>query len=313
MNTQIYMLCFKDPGGAWNNDASKTMKAALTAKKILRAITNLDFILGDSLDVPFVKFIRVQGVEHGISFPGTSTHRAFADGEWQEKVTGSKAGDYEDASNPSWFGVGEEAWHHDTYTQWNKDFDRYEEDKGTIIGATKYANKRMHRRRAGQVFGFRRNKFTDITKPDHDDITITKLVDNATPQFAYAASAQEPFWYTFLYFRRKIGGGIPKTGVRMPFLMIGLYKSLITSWSLGGDMAETIKMNYSSIAWASIPPWADTNIPLAGVPAMRWWTTDDNKGGNKGGWALILAALTGALTAAAGGLALACSDDEGGF
>jgi type VI protein secretion system component Hcp len=163
------------------------------------------------------------------------------------------------------------------------------------------ARKERRKQRWLSSLALKRNTFAGTTKPEHGDITITKLVDNATPQLAFACSAQEPIWYTFLYFRRRIGGGI--SGVRMPFLTIGLYKSLITSWGIGGNMTETIKMNYKSIAWASIPPWSDTNLALAGIPAMRWWSNDDVAGGNKGGWALLMQGLTAALVAAAGVMA----------
>jgi type VI protein secretion system component Hcp len=266
----------------------------LFVPKLLTAVAKLDFVLGDSLDIPFVKFIRVSSVSHDIGKGFTSGSYADA----RTDVFGVNIDDWKAGKSPEKYEVDDTA---------------SDDEKAWAQRATARAAKAQPNRWGTALGGLflNHNRFAKVALPDHGDITITKQVDNATPQFAYSASAQEPIWWTFLFFRRRIGAALPGTGVRMPFFVIGLYKSLITSWSLDGKMVEKITMNYADIAWASNPEWADTNIPTAGIPATRHWSTEGRKGGSKGSWGILLAGLTAGLGAAGGGMSKAFDKDEG--
>jgi type VI protein secretion system component Hcp len=298
MNTQAYLLCIKAPDSSVGWKSPKGGKNVLSwgsfTKKLGSIIASGDFILGDSLDNPFIKFIRVQSVSHEIAF-GSKQWAYDPEKEVKSPLVGPLP---EGAERPEvvtgkgdWVSRGKGPTDYDVLGARNDLYQKYLNRVESVTGVTDIA--------AGLGTRFaslftRRNEFADVVKPDQKAFVFSKFIDNATPQFAYAASAQEPLWLCVFFFRRRIGTDITGTGVRLPFLMIGLWKSQITGWSIS-NMMETVKLKYKGIAWAHIPPAADTNAP-GWVPAMRWWNVDDPGGGGLGSWAVLMTGLTTVLT-----------------
>lgn len=275
MNTQIYLMLVRKV----NPNLPAPAKAAAMLK---------NFIMGDSLDAPFLKFIKVQSVSHSIEFGGeqsvTERHGKIA--KTYKTDTGSSAGDYSQSRtrDHKWLAgrtVTYDRWGNKLHSGGGRDDRTYARNTG-FTGGFK-----------GLVSTFKNNQYVNINLPDHDDFTFTKLVDNATPQLAYGASAQEPFYFAAFFFRRRIGAGID--GMRMPFMGIALRKCLITSWSLD-DETEKISLKYKHICWGTFDQVADINAPTG--MSQRVWNTESNEGGEKP-LGYVLQALVGGLTVAA--------------
>ncbi len=218
MNTQIYLLLVKK----MNPHLPKTLPLMLK-----------NAILGDSLDVPFLKLIRVKSINQQIEFEGETELTEVRNGALNVVSTsGNSVGSYADAS-----------------------------------GGNRHAN-------GGRLTSMKANSFANLTLPSHSAFSFTKWLDNATPQLAYACTAQSPISEAIFFFRRRIGAGI--AGVRMPFMCIRLKKCLISGWSMSGD-AETVTLKYREIMWATFDQLADINLP-AGMSA-RLWDTELKEGG----------------------------------
>lgn len=272
MNTQIYLMLVR-----------KVNPNLPTAAKVAAMLKN--FVGGDSLDVPFVKFIRVQSVSHSIGFGGEESVTQVEDGvaRTYKTDTGGSASDY-DPTNVT------RRVHKDTGLAYDVHANRW----GHTItsGITKA---RMGGGRQGGFFSrFKNNQYLNINLPDHDNFTFTKSIDNATPQLSYGCSAQEPFYFAAFFFRRRIGAGI--NGVRLPFMTLGLTKCLITGWSLE-DETEKVTLKYKDIMWSTWDQIADVNVPTGA--SARVWNTETQEGGEDAR-AYLLQALVGALSAGAG-------------
>jgi type VI protein secretion system component Hcp len=264
-----------------------------------------NFVMGDSLDVPFIKFIKVQSVSHAIGFDAGNkvTRVEDVDGK-NTAVTYSnakEAGGYDAGDNYSkWRITPREGVVGERHSRWQT------QSVASISDARQKRSTASGHGLGGLRFfsGFKNNDYLNISLPDHNEFTFTKLVDNATPQLAYGCSAQEPYYFAAFFFRRRIGAGIE--GVRLPFMGIGLTKCLITSWGLS-DETETITLKYKQIMWGTFDQIADINAPTG--MSYRTWDTDKKEGGETAeGLALqmLIALLTagGALAATAivGGL-----------
>lgn len=134
-----------------------------------------------------------------------------------------------------------------------------------------------------------RNMFVQSHLPSHEKLTFEKKIDKATPQLAFGCSAQEKYVTAVFFYRRRTGLGI--MGTRMPYMVIGLNKVLISDWSIDGDV-EKVGLSYKQIAWAATAQIADTNLSIPGF--TRNWDVESRRGG-EGGWALVLQAITAAL------------------
>jgi len=206
MNTQIYLLLVKQ----------SNLPTAAAIPMLLK-----NAILGDSLDVPFLKFIRVRSIRQTVEFEGeTELTEVQTDAQGVKSLnvvstSGNSAGSYAAAAGTNRSGA---------------------------FGMT----------------AVNRNNFTNINLPAHSAFGFTKSLDNATPQLAYSCTAQSPFSHAVFFFRRRIGAGI--AGVRMPFMCIWLKKCLISGWSMSGD-SENVSLKYREITWATFDQLADINIP----------------------------------------------------
>lgn len=268
MNTQIYLLLVR-----------KVNPNLPIAAKIPLMLKN--FVAGDSLDAPFLKFIKVQSLSHSIAFGGEDSVTQVENGKavTYKTDTGGSSGDYSVQSDKHYTGGG----YYETHDRW-----------GTTE-TTSFNDHRKYtpaRKDYGVFSSFKQNQYLNINLPSHKDLEFTKLVDNATPQLAYGASAQEPFYFAGFFFRRRIGAGID--GMRLPFLGIGLTKCLITGWSLS-DETEKITLKYKHIMWGTFDQVADINAPTG--LSSRVWDSEKNEGGElKEGY--LLQALIAGLTLA---------------
>lgn len=279
MNTQIYLLLVRKV----NPHLPAPAKAAAMIK---------NFVMGDSLDAPFLKFIKVTGLSHSIGFGGEDKVTQVDNGQavTYTTSTGSTAGGYDQYSQHEDF-VGDTKIQSDRWG--NRLFHDTAKDERSLwytrhIGAGGAAK--------GIFSSFKQNQYININLPSHNELTFTKLVDNATPQLAYGCSAQEPFYFAGFFFRRRIGAGID--GMRLPYMGIGLNKCLITGWSLDGE-TEKITLKYKQIMWGTFDQVADINAPTG--LSSRVWDSEKNEGGEKKeGYLLqaLIAALTLAGTAA---------------
>jgi len=287
VNAQIYLLLVRKV----NPDLPWAMKVPLFLK---------NFVMGDSLDAPFMKFIRVQSVSHSIEFGGGQSVTQKVAGQnkaetfWTEGHTSD--GEYDDRSahmgtSPTFGITGDSRW--DKVKSAGKNVGKYAYGLGF------------------SQFDATRNNFTKTQLPGHGEFTFTKFIDNSTPQLAYGCSAQEPFYFAGFFFRRRIGMGV--SGVRWPYLGIGLTKCLITGWSLSND-TETVTLKYKHIMWGTFDQLADYNVPTGF--SYRVWNSDEKSGGEKpaglGIQALVTALMagTGAIVGAAGGFSDGITDGE---
>ncbi len=313
MNTQIYLLLKKT--GDFN-----------PATLNLKDLKNL--ILGDALDMPFVKWIRITGLSNSIGFSSGTIRSINAAGDMVEKSYGSSAGSYDQSLNASTFTDGG-----------RRDVDHLDYNRGGMTSSyTSYegvnrfgfsgkvkpkvegefitknygagVNAPLTAPTGGTKFEGAGNKsFTrfqnsklKISLPDHDSLTFTKNCDNATPQLAFAASAQEPVKHALFAFRRRIGNGVQ--GIRVPFMIIWLRECLIEGWELNGDV-ETVKIKYKTIKWCSYDQVSDWNMPTG--MSNRDWDTQDQSGGEDIKTYIIMAAIAAATAALGLGLSMGLS------
>lgn len=272
MNTQIYLMLIRDANFPFKKDRSSALKAAAQIPLLLK-----NFIQGDSLDLPFLRMIRVDSVENKISFPGVTT--SYRPPGAVATTSGHDAGSYSDIKQARFRRQGKD----DSEISARP---RAPRDAPPPIPTAANSVRHAH---AG-------NTFMKSHLPDHSDFVFTKQPDNATPQIAYGCSAQQIFPLAVFFFRRKIGVGVG--GIRLPFMCIGLRKVRVVGWELGADLSETVTLKYADIAWTAVPPLADANIP--GGLNVKDWDTEASKNlkGNWFGW--TIQAITTAVVAAAG-------------
>ncbi len=246
-NEQIYLLLIRQLSPLAKNNPVMMLKAA---------------ILGDSLDVPFLKFIRVNNFEHSIGFAGETSKNVIENGQVKSYSSGEGGmGGYNQSGTVDVRGGTKttDRWGNREFRAPNQDLKRVAKN----TAAPKYTSK------------FKNNEFVNLKLPEHNDLTFTKPVDNATPQLAYACTAQEPLSEAIFFFRRRIGAGV--AGVRLPYFMCRLQKCLITSWGLDDDLNESVTLKYKEILWATYDQLADINAPTG--MSSRVWDVEQQEGG----------------------------------
>lgn len=265
MDSQVYLLLVRQ-SGSYKDFVDKLKNAtAMTVVVLIKQILK-DMITGDSLDAPFVKFIRLNGVSHQMSFKGGrefSRSGSARSDDWEESYT---AGSF--APNPM---------ERKTLVQKAKRSNTF---KGTLL----------------KDWGGG-NTFVQSKLPEHGAISFTKNIDTATAQLAYGCAAQEKFPLAIFFYRRKAGLGIG--GIRLPYFVMACFKSKIENWKIDGDQ-ESADLHYKTISWCSYDQWADTNVSYPW--STRWFNQETFKGG-QGGVALGLQVLVAGLVLAAGAVA----------
>jgi len=331
MNNQVYLF-LKRKGDLSSTGLFKTAK---------------DVIMGDSLDMPFVKWINVTGLSNSIGFSSgkvrSLVNTAKADEEPQYELQtaayGTSAGEYERAMSieraadedlGGYEDLGRQAYrvrrrriNLNTRNRYESvvNYDRYH-GKVTTTTRQKQINYRgtWHDQHAPEVettYQHNNRFFTPdfdnaklkINLPDHNEFTFTKNVDNATPQIAFAASSQEPLTHAIFAFRRRIGVGIQ--GVRLPYMMVYLRDCLVSSWKLDGDQ-ETVSIQYRRVHWLTYDQVTDWNYPTG--MSNRYWDVKNKKGGENPQlyifMGLVLAAFTAAGVAAQAATTSLSSDGD---
>jgi type VI protein secretion system component Hcp len=280
VNSDIYLFLIRQEGKfSTLSETWKSGKLALLASipKWLKA-----FVMGDSLDAPFLKFIKVTNVDHSMGFGDGGEQLKYGDAgvaDTTNYVGVEEYGDHKAGDVSARGAVGRSFQH--------------------LLGDGHFTLNRG-RTALGQRASFESgNMFLQSHLPEHGKFGFSKKIDKATPQLAFGCSAQERFPIAIFFFRRRIGLGLE--GSRMPYMVIGLEKVLISSWSLGGD-SESVNLAYKRIGWAATDQISDMNISIPGF--ARTWDVESRRGG-EGGWALGLQALTAGLVFATGAIAKA--------
>ena len=284
MKSDIYLFLLRQEGKfeTFKDAYSKGGKAAI-GMKLLKWLKG--FVMGDSLDAPFIKFIKVGTVSHSISFGSDDKqlkydNAALQEGEWTE--LNHSRGEFNSKS----------------HALQNADLVAKDYAADFLRQGGMWKTIDRTRRTASRRSAFDSgNMFLNSHTPSHGALSFSKKIDKATPQLAFGCSAQERFPFGIFFYRRRTGLGIE--GSRMPYMVIGVDKVLISSWSLNGD-DETVTLKYKRIGWAATDQISDTNVSIPGF--TRTWDVESRTGG-EGGWALGLQALTLALAGMAGLLA----------
>jgi len=251
-NEQIYLLLMRDLSDVNKFNPAAMFKAA---------------ILGDSLDVPFLKFIRVKDYEHSIGFAGKKSESVIENGAvatYSSEDGGMGGYDQKTTVVNGNVTTVTDRWGRKEIATTTRNAQGVETTAHTVNNP---GTSLMSR--------FKNNEFVNLKLPEHNELTFTKSVDNATPQLAYACTSQEPISQAIFFFRRRIGAGV--AGVRLPYFMCRLEKCLITSWGLDDDLNESVTLKYKDILWATYDQLADINAPLG--MSSREWDTEQNLGG----------------------------------
>jgi type VI protein secretion system component Hcp len=255
-----------------------------------------DFIGGDSLDVPFVNWIRIRGVEHSIGFGSESAVASSQPNLPEHLQADDPLTGFDQTTKTS------KTTHWGTVTE--KEASRW--GRSTAISFGNFRSEQAVPA-GGFLTQFKNNQFVNISLPEHGQFKLTKFPDNATPQLAFACTAQEPIENAIFCFRRRIGTGV--FGVRLPFLTVQLQKCLVTSWGLDGDLNETVTIKYKKITWCTYDQMTDWNAPT-GMSA-REWDVEEQAGGENRNLYILMGLLAAAVSAA--GLAMGLGGAEGGI
>lgn len=318
MSTEIYFRIIKDV------DPSDDVTGASLIAKLMSPIPLPGVICGDSLDMPFIKWMKLTGFKNSIGFDSGTMRRIEGDGDDAEVKS------YDYGRSSSSYGAARTGGDDAEGPAERQERDVVEEDVesiGTIRRGRMTTGKRTGRdrfgsftqkktrkrslRRAGRGlewgdwgaesdWGKRSrpflsnfsnpNNFLNINLPNHNSVSFSKRIDNATPQLAYACSCQEPIGTAMVLFRRRIGLGI--RGIRVPFMAIMLSKCLLSDWELDGE-DESCSMSYQEIRWCTYDQIADFNV-ATGMSARQWDTAD-----NTGGESAVMYGVLGGIAAAA--------------
>lgn len=215
MQSNCYLFLLR-----WNSSLPKSaLEMAAFIPKIPTSV-----VRGDSLETPFMNFIKVDSVSHNIGGFGEGAGKDYSDleklnrgvfwhdeGDSQEaKWTNNKAGN----SGNAWRYTGEAPM----------------TEPGAMNGSL----------------------------PEQQHFSFTKPLDSATPQLAYGCSTQEQYKIALFYYRRKVSFGV--SAVQFPYMVVGMQNAIIRGWSLDDD-SETITMSYDRICWGAISQFADTPVP----------------------------------------------------
>lgn len=275
MDSQIYLLLLRQSGSykEWDKELKgmNAIKAAIIMKQLLK-----DIVVGDSLDAPFVKFIRVKSISHKLGFSGDSK---FDKSGWAYKNAWKEESGQQYSANPLMRGT--------TNTVSNSG--AFSKDFMPQLGRELWGG----------------NEFIQGKIPEHGEIQFKKYLDSATAELAYGCSAQEKFPLAVFFYRRKVGTGLG--GIRLPYFVMGSFKCKIKEWELDGD-EETVSLHYKKIAWCSFDQWADTNVSYPW--ATRWFDQEQVKGG-QGEAAMALQMIVAAMVAVSGAVSATLTSGEG--
>ncbi len=293
MDGQVYLLMVKKTSSGF-----KSMPAPAKVQEVLSK-----FMHGDSLDIPFLKFIRVQSVDHSLGMPSGGPSLVVQEG------TGENAYARELKAEPSMVHSDDDYDARSKRMWYTKDTSEALVDTASQMAALRNNNAGYG---SGWDFGgsgrksrwFSKAQNLNVKLPDHGDLSFTKWADNATPQLACACAAQEPISWAAFFFRRRIGPGV--MGVRLPYLCIIVEQCLISGWEFAGSNTEKVTLKYKRITWASIDQFADTNAPTM-LTSTRTWDAAQKEGGETSAGQIVPLILV-ALTAAAGAVAAAVGD-----
>ena len=328
MPADIYMRILRDV------DPADDPTLLSIVPKLLSPIPLAGVIGGDSLDMPFIKWMKLTSFSNSIGFSSgkerqvyesQAAHGNVGDEDYREaeyKVRevgyGTSAGSFSSsrgnagdvASGPyvvkDWLNVnrthtrelGVTRWGRGAITQSRTDSaKRKSVDSDWKINRGSWSSGRKGSQfRAMPGFWDRyNNRHLNIDLPGHNDVEFTKNVDNATPQLAYACSSQHPIGTAVILFRRRIGLGV--RGIRVPFMAVMLSKCLMTGWSLSGE-DESCSMQYEEIAWCTYDQIADFNVATG--MSNRTWDTESKKGGESTALYVMMGAIAAAAMAGAG-------------
>lgn len=281
MDSQIYLLLLRQSGSYKNwAEKFKSAKTAVQVAMIAKELLNpKDLILGDSLDAPFVKFIRVTGVNHKIGFEKDGESK-FEESGWAYK----------------------DAWKEETETSTQYAPNPFLRTTTSTKMTQSDRSPGKHLRGQWGAFG---NQFVQSRIPEHGEIEFSKHVDSATPQLAYGCSAQEKFPLAIFFYRRKVGLGMG--GIRWPYFVTAAFNCKLTEWEMKDD-GESVSLFYKQISWCGYDQWADTNISY---PWSTRWFDQENYTGGQGGLALAVQLLIADLIALSAAISAAATASDG--
>lgn len=274
-HSDIYLLLYRMQGSYKEVTVNK-----LTAPVVAKTLTK-GMIIGDSLDVPFVGFIKCLGIEHNIGL-SAKNHEL----EWDD----SQLFDEDQSKH-----VLDEA------------IDNQLRRRG-VANPTATLRNMFLSNQAGQriqaeyhkMVKQQRNAFINTHLPEHGEFEFTKMIDRATPQLAFGCCAQERFPLALFLYRKKVGTGLG--GIRVPHLVVALRKVRISAWKITGEETEIVTLRYGDISWASLGQVADSDVPIP-IPSARTFDQEALQGGENysSSWAYGIQFLASALCALAGG------------
>lgn len=288
-HSDIYLLLYRQQGTYKEVQVNK-----LTAPVVAKTLTK-GMIIGDSLDAPFVGFIKCLGIEHNIGL-SAKQHEL----EWDEAHLHSGANLRE---------LGRRALD-DTLV-------RAGYDRAAI---TEQDRRHLFNTRRGQQIDAayhkavkqQRNAFINTHLPEHGEFQFVKMIDRATPQLAFGCCAQERFPLALFLYRKKIGTGIG--GIRVPHLVVALRKVRISAWKITGEETEEVTLRYGDVSWASLGQIADTDVPVP-IPSARTFDAEALQGGENysSSWAYGIQFLAVALCAITGGVIKGVTSTSGSY
>lgn len=283
MNGQVYLLLARHPLPDTKADLLMQMKTLLGS-----------VIRGDSLDVPFLNFIKCHSFSHSIgeaaySYSDRTGEKVKGLNEDQfvgsmlggsalaygTLVAGAAAGPVGWAAGGAALGVG-----------------------GLGLGARAALVNRGARHNAalpGHAWMSDDESGLNDKMPKHKSVVFSKTLDAASPQLSFGCSAQERFPLAVFFFRRKTTFNIG--GVVNPHTVIGYKNCTISDWETDGN-TETVSLTYEEMGMGAFTQIADSKIPQ-GI-SWRTWDRVNNSGGEGMYWGSLLIPLTVGIVAIGG-------------
>lgn len=229
MDSNCYLFLLR-----WNKALPKS--ALEIASMIPRIPTSV--VRGDSLEVPFMNFIKVNSIEHNIGGFGSGGAKDYSDLNKFHRGT-------------FWHKEAQES----TAAEWTKWQER--DAGGEWQNRSRMTSASNNWRWTGEPPMTEPGALRG-SLPEQQHLSFSKSLDSATPQLAYGCTSQEQFKVALFYFRRKVAFNV--ASVQFPYMVIGLENVIIRDWSLDGD-AENMKLSYDRICWGSVSQFGDTPVP----------------------------------------------------
>lgn len=231
MDSNCYLFLLR-----WNKALPKT--ALEIASMIPRIPTSV--VRGDSLEVPFMNFIKVDSVDHNIGGFGAGGAKDYSDLNKFHRGTfwHKEAADAQDVS-----------WTAATTMRQRPGGSHYAYSSAGAAGNNWRWTGEPPMTEPGALRG---------SLPEQNHFSFSKSLDSATPQLAYGCTCQEQFKVALFYYRRKVAFNV--ASVQFPYMVIGLENVIIRDWSLNGD-SETMKLSYDRICWGAVSQFGDTPVP----------------------------------------------------